>query len=96
MDQQQNGKVCLHSKVFICSSGEEENLGFSSSEFGEAAVRKSPTPKREVRLLELLPALLHFPGNCSNRELMGNNEPAHRGREDNSEQQQRKLMGSML
>jgi len=43
MDQQQNGKVCLHSKVFICSSGEEENLGFSSSEFGEAAVRKSPS-----------------------------------------------------
>jgi len=44
MDQQQNGKVCLHSKVFICSSdGEDENLGFSSSEFGEAAVRKSPS-----------------------------------------------------
>ena len=49
--------------------------------------------RREVRLIKLLPTLLHFPDNCTNHELMRNNEPAHRGREDNSEQQQRKLMG---
>lgn len=49
-------------------------------------------PRREVRLVKFLPTLLHFPGNCTNHELIRNNEPAHRGREDNSEQQQRELM----
>lgn len=53
-------------------------------------------PRREVRLIKLLPTLLHFPGNCTKHELMRNNEPAHRGREENSEQQQRKLMGKYV
>lgn len=54
------------------------------------------TYPQEVRLIRLLPTLLHFPGNCTKHELMRNNEPAHRGREDNSEQQQRKLMGKYV
>lgn len=48
--------------------------------------------RRKVRLITFLPTLLHFPDNCTNHELIRNNEPAHRGREDNSEQQQRELM----
>lgn len=52
--------------------------------------------RREARLIKLLPTILPCPGNCTNHELMRNNEPAHRGRKDNSEQQQRELMGKYV
>lgn len=58
--------------------------------------RYQVTYPREVRFIKPLPTLPHFPGNCTNQEFMKNNEPAHRGREDNSEQQQRKLMGKYV
>lgn len=53
-------------------------------------------PRSEVGLIKLLPTLPHFPGNCTNQELMRNNEPAHRGREDNSERQESKLKGKCV
>lgn len=76
-------------KAWMCNLSLRED----KNQLTHAALEKSHLlPRRKVRLVKFLPALLHFPGNCTNHELIRNNEPAHRGRKDNSEQQQRELM----
>lgn len=76
-------------KAWMCNLSLREDKNQPS----HAALEKSYLlPRRKVRLVKFLPTLLHFPGNCTNHELIRNNEPAHRGRKDNSEEQRRELM----